>query len=254
MPEDEAELRRTVRSASLGDDERDRVRERLWNLRRDRGGAGAAPEGGEVLLPEVFLSVPTPWLWEGWTLPSSDRYVDEDAESIAQVRTVLEACLPAGPVPREVRAVWDAPDWDADTGIRRIGVPDVLRRLMPETRLVTRERMAAARAEAEVLAIPGVPGEVEPFIAFWLPYVREQFADAAFRWIAQVDEEDRLVPWAMDLALCCVDRHCAAEQAVWMLRWTVDVPESRAALQRIATDPAVDADVRGLAEDGLPGS
>ncbi|MDP5314412.1 MULTISPECIES: hypothetical protein [Streptomyces] len=253
MPEDEAELRRMVRGASLGDDERDRVRERLWRLRRDRGGDGA-PEGGEVLLPEVVLTVPTPWLWEGWTLPSSDRYVDEDAESIAHVRAVLEACLPDEPVPREVRAVWDAPDWDADTGIRRIGVPDVLRRLMPETRLVTRERMAAARAEAEVLAIPGVPGEVEPFIAFWLPYVREQFADAALRWIAQVDEEDRLVPWAMELALCCVERRCAAEQAVWMLRWTVDVPESLAALRRIATDPAAGADVRGLAEDGLPGS
>lgn len=253
MPEDEAELRRMVRGASLGDDERDRVRERLWRLRRDRGGDGA-PEAGEVLLPEVVLTVPTPWLWEGWTLPSSDRYVDEDAESIAHVRAVLEACLPDEPVPREVRAVWDAPDWDAGTGIRRIGVPDVLRRLMPETRLVTRERMAAARAEAEVLAIPGVPGEVEPFIAFWLPYVREQFADAALRWIAQVDEEDRIVPWAMELALRFVERRCAVEQAVWMLRWTVDVPESVAALRRIATDPAADADVRGLAEDGLPGS
>ncbi|MFI7366142.1 hypothetical protein ACIBO4_28760 [Streptomyces sp. NPDC050149] len=242
-----------VRNASLGDDERDRVRERLWRLRRDRGGAGV-PEGGELLLPEVFLSVPTPWLWEGWTLPSSDRYVDEDAESIAHARTVLEAFLPGEPVPREVRAVWDAPDWDADTGIRRIGVPDVLRRLMSETRLVTRERMAAARAEAEVLAIAGVPGEVEPFIAFWLPYVREQFADAAFRWIAQVDEVDRIVPWAMELALCCVERRCAAEQAVWMLRWTAEVHQSEEALKRIAADPAVDADVRELASDGLPGS
>ncbi|MFI6899343.1 hypothetical protein ACIBM4_35105 [Streptomyces sp. NPDC050256] len=242
-----------VWNASLGDDERDRARERLWRLRRDRGGAGV-PEGGELLLPEVFLSVPTPWLWEGWTLPSSDRYVDEDAESIAHARTVLEAFLPGEPVPREVRAVWDAPDWDADTGIRRIGVPDVLRRLMPETRLVTRERMAAARAEAEVLAIAGVPGEVEPFIALWLPYVREQFADAAFRWIAQVDEVDRIVPWAMELALRFVERRCAAEQAVWMLRWTAEVPQSEEALKRIAADPAVDADVRELASDGLPGS
>ncbi|MFI6965734.1 hypothetical protein [Streptomyces sp. NPDC050255] len=242
-----------VRNASLGDDELDRARERLWRLRRDRGGAGV-PEGGELLLPEVFLSVPTPWLWEGWTLPSSDRYVDEDAESIAHARTVLEAFLPGEPVPREVRAVWDAPDWDADTGIRRIGVPDVLRRLMPETRLVTRERMAAARAAAEVLAIAGVPGEVEPFIALWLPYVREQFADAAFRWIAQVDEVDRIVPWAMELALRFVERRCAAEQAVWMLRWTAEVPQSEEALKRIAADPAVDADVRELASDGLPGS
>ncbi|WP_326658280.1 hypothetical protein [Streptomyces sp. NBC_00385] len=253
MPEDEAELRRLARSESLGNDERDRARERLWRLRRVRAEIGMR-EGGESLLPEVFLSVPTPWLWEGWTLPSSDRYAEEKAGNVALVRTVLEACLPAEPVPREVRAVWDAPDWDADTGIRRIGVPDVLRRLMPETRLVTRERMAAARAEAEVLAIPGAPDAVDSFVALWLPYVREQFADAAFRWIAQVDEVARIVPWAMELALRFVERRCAAEQAVWMLRWTAEVPQSEEALKRIAADPAVGADVRELASDGLPGS
>lgn len=242
-----------MRNEWLGADEQDPARERLWRTPRDQG-EEAVLEGGELPLPEVFQRVPTPWLWEGWTLPSSDRYAEENAEHIALARTVLEACLPAEPVPLDVRAVWDAPDWDADTGIRRIGVPDVLRRLMPETRLVTRERMAAAHAEAEVLAIPGVPGEVEPFIAFWLPYVREQFADAAFRWIAQVDEEDRIVPWAMELALRFVERRCAAEQAVWMLRWTVDVPESVAALKRIAADPTVGAELRALAADGLPGS
>ncbi|TXS34916.1 hypothetical protein [Streptomyces sp. OR43] len=242
-----------VRHERLGDDERDLARERLWRTRRTRGG-DATPEGGELLLPEVFLSVPTPWLWEGWTLPSSDRYADENAESVAHARTVLEACLPAEPVPREVRAVWDVPDRDADTGIRRIGVPDVLRRLMRDTRRVTREQMAAARAEAEVLAVPGVPDAVDSFVGLWLPYVREQFADAAFQWIAQVDEEDRIVPWAMELALSFVERRCAAEQAVWMLRWTVDVPESVTALKRIAADPAVGAELRALAADGLPGS
>nr|WSW67084.1 hypothetical protein OG461_13230 [Streptomyces sp. NBC_00995] len=39
-----------------------------------------------------------------------------------------------------------------------------------------------------------------------------------------------------------------------VLRRTVDVPESVQALKRIAADPAVDAEVRGLAADGLPGS
>ncbi|MBO0918257.1 hypothetical protein [Streptomyces laculatispora] len=81
--------------------------------------------------------MPTPWLWEGWTLPSSGRYVEENAESVALARTVLEACLPAEPVSLEVRATWDAPDWDSDTGIRHIRVPDVLRHLMPDTRQVS---------------------------------------------------------------------------------------------------------------------
>ena len=88
-----------------------------------------------------------------------------------------------------------------------------------------RRRLTACRAK------------LGPSVAFWLPYVREQFADAAFRWIAQVDEVDRIVPWAMEPALRFVARRCAVEQAVWMLRWTVDVPESVAALERIAADP-----------------
>ncbi|MER7725169.1 hypothetical protein [Streptomyces sp. NPDC096323] len=97
---------------------------------------------------------------------------------------------------------------------------------------------------------------MDPFVAFWLPYVREQFADAAFRWTAQVDEVDRIVPWAMERALRFVARRCAVEQAMWMLRWTVDRGRAgrRGALRRIAADPAVAAGVRGLAADGLPGS
>lgn len=75
----------------------------------------------------------------------------------------------------------------------------------------------------------------------------------AFQWIAQVDEEARLVPWAMELALRFVERRYAGEQAVWMLRWTAQVPQSIAALEQIAVDTAVEAEVRSLAAEGVPG-
>jgi hypothetical protein len=154
---------------------------------------------------------------------------------------VLEACLPraalASPEPPEEPTVWDCendehPEW---TGIRAI-----LRVRMPYARHVTAERMADAQAECARQGIDTVD-----FEEIWTRRILAWIAERTLCWCGlMVDDEKTLTPWLMDLAELYVRRGMAVEQAVWALRCTRSVPESRAALTRLATYEGLPDEIR----------
>ncbi|MGN9785987.1 hypothetical protein ACTMTF_31485 [Nonomuraea sp. ZG12] len=185
------------------------------------------------LLPDVVRAYPFSWS-SGFTWPP-------EAEDLAYARAVLEACLPptilASPEPPEEPIVWDCeddeyPEW---TRIRAI-----LRERMPYARHVTPERMADARVECARQGIDTVD-----FEEIWTRRILAWIAEQTLRWCGlMVDDEKALTPWLMDLAELYVRRGMAADKAVWALRCTKDLPESRAALARLATYEGLPDEIR----------
>ncbi|MFD9500625.1 hypothetical protein [Streptomyces sp. NPDC060035] len=191
---------------------------------------------GTPLLPVVLQSYPYPWnnafIW------TSEK---EDQETLAYARAVLEACLPpeplAEPEPPEEAVVHDSsddgyPEW---TEIRA-----VLRERMPYARYVTAERMADAEAECarRGLATTG-------FQEVWTRRITAWIAEQTLYWCGlMVDDEAALTPWLMDLAELYARRGMAAAKAVGALSCTKSVPESHAALARLATYDGLPDEIR----------
>ncbi|MEU2264394.1 hypothetical protein ABZ557_29915 [Streptomyces sp. NPDC019645] len=179
------------------------------------------------LLPEVLRAYPYPW--DNAFVWTSEA---EDEETLAYARAVLEACLPpeplAAPEPPEEAVVDDSsdegyPEW---TEIRA-----VLRERMPYARYVTAERMAEAEAECARRGL-----STTAFQEVWTRRITAWIAEQTLYWCGlMVDDEAALTPWLMDLAERYVRRGMAAATAVGALAGTRSVPESRAALARLAT-------------------
>ncbi|WP_106397216.1 hypothetical protein [Actinocorallia populi] len=182
---------------------------------------------GTPLLPDVVRAYPFSW-GSGFVWPSE---TGENEKNLAYARAVLEACLPrdvlALPEPPEEPVVWDCED-DGYPGWA--GVRAVLRERMPYARHVTAERMAGAKAEC---ARQGIV--TTDFEEVWVRRITAWIAEQTLHWCGLVvDDEEALTPWLMDLAELYAQRGMAAEKAVWALRCTKAVPESRAALTRLA--------------------
>ncbi|MFJ5222473.1 hypothetical protein [Streptomyces sp. NPDC088400] len=204
--------------------------------------------GGAPLLPEAVRAVPYSWA-TGFRWPPETA---ESAGNLALARAVLEACLPAGPLaapepPPEARAkdlgeAEPLPDW--------VEARSVLRALMPYARDVTRERMAEAEARCARAGL-----DTTDFTARWTRRIRAWIAEEVLRWCGlMVDDTRALAPWAIDLAERYARRGMAAEQAVWLLRLTPEVPGSREALARLAHDEGLPAEVRELATEADTGT
>jgi hypothetical protein len=186
------------------------------------------------LLPDVVRAYPFSW-GSGFVWPP------EHEEDLAYARAVLEACLPraalAAPEPPQEPTVWECaddeyPEW---TTIRA-----VLRVRMPYARHVTAERMADAKAEC---ARQGI--DTADFEEIWTRRVIAWIAEQTLSWCGlMVDDEKALAPWLMNLAELYVQRGMAVEKAVEALLCTQDVPESRAALTRLATYEGLPAEIR----------
>ncbi|MGW1889690.1 hypothetical protein ACWCP6_05415 [Streptomyces sp. NPDC002004] len=252
VPHGESALLRLVGAGVMDEFHHAWARDRLRSLRRpfyDRRAQSSA-RGEEPLLPAPVRELPDAW-GSGW---SED--VPETEENIACARSVLEACLPAEPVPDPV----PAPDWhgfDDEEEPAWLEVRIVMRSLMPYARLVTRERMLEALRECALLGIPDVPQDPdsedgERFVRRWVTWIGGWIAGEVFTWLGMyVDEGEPLVPWAMELAEQYARCGVAAEQAVLLLRWWNTVPRSREALARLAADATLPPEVRESAENGL---
>lgn len=189
------------------------------------------------LLPDVVRAYPFSW-GSGFVWPPE---TEESEENLTYAQAVLEACLPravlASPEPPEEPIVWDRaddrhPEW---TGIRAM-----LRERMPCARHVTAERMAEAKAEC---ARQGI--DTTDFAEIWTRRVIAWIVEQTLYWCGlMVDDEKALTPWLMDLAELYAQRGMAAEKAVWALRCTKAVPESRAALTRLTTCKGLPDEIR----------
>ncbi|MFE9568981.1 hypothetical protein ACFYMW_10870 [Streptomyces sp. NPDC006692] len=210
----EPALRALVRDGGIGDADRLRARERLFTLRRDgyRARGEQAPEGEEPLLPSAVRQL----------LCETGRVLALPLD-FGRVRTALEALLPSTPLatpepPPERAARWD--DLDAD-GERR---PDWLEirllvwGLMPTADRVTRERMAEAERECELLGLDGGEG----FEVLWTTRLAAWLAEEIFDALSRGPDPAPLTPWAMDLAGQYIERGMAAESARGFLRRTED--------------------------------
>ncbi|MEV6866286.1 hypothetical protein AB0M44_35490 [Streptosporangium subroseum] len=191
------------------------------------------------LLPDVVRAYPFSWDY-GFIWPPE---TEQGEENLSYARAVLEACLPpaalASPEPPEEPIVWDCkgdeyPEW---TGIRSI-----LRERMPYAQHVTAERMADAKAEC---ARQGI--DTTDFEEIWTRRIIAWIAEQTLYWCGlMVDDEKALTPWLMDLAELYVQRGMAGEKAVGALCCTKAVPESRAALARLATYEGLPDEIREL--------
>jgi hypothetical protein len=131
------------------------------------------------------------------------------------------------------------PEW---TEIRQ-----VLRSRMPYARCVTRERMAEAEAECARRGL-----DTTDFTERWTVRISGWIAEGTLRWCGLiVDDVEAITPWFMDLAERYAQRGMAAEQAVWSLRLTSEVPRSREALARLAAGEGLPPEIRELASEGL---
>lgn len=196
------------------------------------------------LLPETLRAYPFSW-WDRRAWPVE---TEESEENLAYARAVLEACLPpeplAEPLPPEEIRLKDLPeaDWPQWVVLR-----DVLRERMPHARDVTAGRMAEAEA---VWARQG--RDTTDFAARSVRLMTSWIAEATLHWCGlYVDDEAALTPWLMDLAEQFVLRRMAAEQAAWALSTTFRVPESVAALARLAAVDGLPDEVGSLIEGGL---
>lgn len=258
-PHGEQALLRVVRDDEVS--EADRAWAREWLMRMRGPGYDARAQrpahGEEPLLPPVVRELPYSW-GAGFQWPPE---LPETEENFARARAILEACAPAGPVPEPV----PHPAWDGDEDDERpvwLDIRSVMWSLMPYARLVTRERLTEAMRECALLGIPGVPWapdseqpdseQVERFVQRWVTWIGGWIAGEVFTWLGMdVDDEDALVPWAMELAERYARNGVAAGQAVGMLSWWNTVPRSREALARIAGDRSLPPAVRESAADAL---
>ncbi|MET7305779.1 hypothetical protein ACWD7C_05425 [Streptomyces sp. NPDC005134] len=202
-------------------------------------------DGEEPLLPEALRALPYSWdlgfIWPPET--------EESQENLAYARAVLEACLPPAPLaapepPPEVILKFLGQDasWPEWTEIRH-----VLRERMPYARCVTRERMAEAEAECARRGF-----DTTDFTERWTVRISAWIAEQVLYWCGlMVDDTAAITPWAMELAERCAQRGMVAEQAVWALRNTAEVPQSREALARLAADEALPPEIRELAAQEL---
>lgn len=201
--------------------------------------------GKEPLLPEAVRDLPYSWDL-GFAWPPE---TPESRENIAYARAVLEACLPPEPLtepepPAEVTLKFLGPDasWPEWTETRR-----VLREYMPYARCVTRERMAEAEAECARRGF-----DTTDFTDRWTVRISAWIAEQVLYWCGlMVDDTAAVTPWAMELAEQYARRGMAAEKAVWALRHTAEVPQSREALARLAADETLGPEIRELAAQGL---
>ncbi|MFE7773974.1 hypothetical protein ACFU5O_08745 [Streptomyces sp. NPDC057445] len=233
-PHGEAALLRLVGDDSVDEYARFLARERLLRLRRACYQARAAEPVGddeEPLLPEPARR------WVSG-LPAAP-------ESFAQVRALLLSLLPNDRLNfPEPPPEWDG-DYDEDWDERPqwLDIRNVVRDLMPSPRLVTRQRMAEARRECELL---GLDADDEDFTERWTARIAAWLAEDVFDWL--VDHSagalEAAAPWAADLAESYVRRGFGAGSAVRLL-WAVDeLPGSREALDRIAADQSVPPEIR----------
>ncbi|MGW0803370.1 hypothetical protein [Nonomuraea sp. NPDC002799] len=186
------------------------------------------------LLPDAVRAYPFSW-GSGFLWPPETA---ESEENLAYARAVLEACLPQAvlpsPEPPEQPPMWEDeyPEW---TSIRA-----VLRGRMPYARHVTAGRMAAAKAEC---ARQGM--DTADFEEIWTRRIIAWIAGQTLHWCGlMVDDEKVLTPWLMELAESYARRGMAAEEAVGALRCTKGVPESRAALTRLAAYEGLPDEIR----------
>ncbi|MFF1416834.1 hypothetical protein [Streptomyces sp. NPDC058280] len=204
-----------------------------------------APAGETSLLPEAVRALPYSWNY-GFVWPPDTEQSDEN---LAYARAVLEACLPPAPL--------SAPEPPADVKVKYLdeGDPEpewpkirqVLRSRMPYARCVTRERMAEAEAECARRGL-----DTTDFAGRWTVRISGWIAEETLRWCGlMVDDVEAITPWIMDLAEQYAERGMAAEQAVWALRTTSEVPRSREALARLAMDEGLPPEIRELVLEGL---
>ncbi|OIJ63765.1 hypothetical protein [Streptomyces mangrovisoli] len=254
VPYGEAELLALVTEGGVADGSRTAAREALLTLRRPaRAARGRQPAHDEhPLLPPAVRELPYGWD-RGFAWPVE---LPENEESVGRARAVLLACLPAEPVTEPVP--------DADTRVAQdeeapawAEIRSVLRDLMPYARQVTEERMAEGLRECARLGVPGVPAEPDGaegarFARRWAGWIGGWIAAETFTWLGlYVDDESLVTPWAMELAERYARLGCVAERAVTMLAWHGSVPASRAALERLAADPALPPAVREQAARAL---
>ena len=196
------------------------------------------------LLPDAVRAYPFSW-GLGFAWPPE---TDEREENLTYAQAVLEACLPraalASPEPPEEPVVWDCEDDEYPEWTR---VRAILRERMPYARHVTAERMAEAKAEC---ARQGI--DITDFEEIWTRRIIAWIAEQTLCWCGLVvDDEKELTPWLMDLAELYVQRRMAVEKAVWALRCTKAVSESRAALTRLATYEGLPDEIRAQIADEL---
>ncbi|MEU7717836.1 hypothetical protein [Streptomyces tibetensis] len=242
----------------VNDDEvrdfRQYVRSRLLGLRRSVYDARAreATRDEEPLLPEGLQSLPYSWQNDfGWGATALD------SQSLAQARSALEACLAVGRVRDDAQLRMDAP---ADCS----AIAEVVRALMPYPRLVTRERMNEAWRECRSLGFDFPGMDAEAFARFWCTKIADRVTAAVFRWLADLPQgggaagdDEPAVPsatarWAAELAERSARCGSAVQEAIWFLHRTEDVPGSREALARLASDPSLPATTRNAAQEWTP--
>ncbi|KDN79994.1 hypothetical protein DF19_23160 [Streptomyces olindensis] len=247
-PRGEDALLDLVRDAEV-QDFRPFVRSGLLRLRRSlyETRAREVPRDEEPLLPDGLRGLSHSWQndfdW-GATAP--------DGKSLARARSALEASLAVERSPGVGRSYGGAPvDWDA--------IAEVVRALMPYPRLVTRERMNEAWHECESLGFDLRGTDAVSFAGVWCARIADRVTAAVFRWLADLPhvegatghkEPEALstpVFWAAGLAERSVRRGSAVEEAIWFLHRTDDVPDSREALLRLASDPSLPAATREAA-------
>ncbi|MDC0773063.1 hypothetical protein [Streptomyces sp. HD] len=212
VPYGEQALARLVPDSNVVDSDRRWGRWWLRRLREPmyRGMASRPVEGEEALLPEVARDLTAGWQggWEIEEEPTGERF--------AQARAILEALLPSSrlafsePVPE-----WEG-DWDEDEDERPdwLEIRMVLRELMPDVRLVTRERMTEGWYECRQLGLDLQGEGPEEFGDRWATRISAWTAEGMLSWLWR---EDQFSPWAQDLAMRYIDRNVAVTEATRLL-------------------------------------
>ncbi|MER5832554.1 hypothetical protein ABT116_17305 [Streptomyces sp. NPDC002130] len=186
-----------------------------WWLRRLRepeyqAMADRPVEDEELLLPEVVRDVTFGW-HGGWEIEE-----DPKQERLAQARAVLEALLPSMKMPfPEPVPEWEG-DWDEDEDERPdwLEIRMVLRDLMPDITLVTRERMTEGWYECKQLGLDVQGKGPEEFSDRWAARIGAWTAEGILSWLWQVDH---FSPWAQELAKRYIDRNVAVVEATRLL-------------------------------------
>jgi hypothetical protein len=230
VPYGEQALARLVPDTRVNDSDRRRGR---WWLRRLREPkyqalAGRPVEDEEPLLPNVVRDLTFGWHggWEVEEAPTQERF--------AQARAILEALLPSKRLPfPEPVSEWEG-DWDEDEDERPdwLEIRMVLRALMPDVRLVTRERMTEGWHECKQLGLDLQGEDPEEFGSRWAARIGAWTAEAILSWLWQ---QEHFCPWALDLARRYIDRNVAVAEATRLL------------------SEAAEAGVWGPTADGRPG-
>ncbi|MEU1935947.1 hypothetical protein ACH49O_22050 [Streptomyces coeruleorubidus] len=210
-PHGEQALARLVQDESVGESDRQEAREWLAKLRRPEYEARASrpTDGEELLLPKVVRDLTSGWAggWEFEDEPTPERF--------AQARAVLEALLPDQRLALEEPPEWEG-EWleDAEDRPAWLEVQMVLIPLMPDARLVTRERLIWAWHECERLGIDLEDATPEAFAERWAARIAANLAQGMLEWLWR---EGCFAPWAQDLAIRYIDRNIAVTDATRLL-------------------------------------